>query len=131
MRSPGLRRDVIDVTTPRPPTRPSGHELLRRLARLAPVPMSVILGPDRTALVTAWRQALAWALRRHGWSYPRIAGALAVDHSTVIHAYRAVETTLSDYRAGALDPQHGYPAARLRAALSVAAALDGGDDGQS
>lgn len=51
---------------------------------------------SRRQLSREQRQELSLKLRQQGWSYPRIAEALKVDHATVMNDVRACENSQAD-----------------------------------
>lgn len=55
------------------------------------VPPSQIRGPSRIQRIAHARQRVCHILRQQGLSYPNIGMLLGIDHTTAIHACRAVE----------------------------------------
>lgn len=72
-------------------------DLLATEARRAHVdPAHAATSRDRACVLVRWR---TWReLRRMRWSYPRIARAFGVDHTTVMHAVKSGEPVITETR---------------------------------
>ena len=79
-------------------TAPTSAQIIRLASRLAGVPEVVLLGPRRTRNLAWARQRVMFVTRklRPDLSLPQIGRALRRDHTTVIHAIRAVAKRIAE-----------------------------------
>lgn len=68
-----------------------GRRLLLTICDLYGVTPSVVLGDSRLPSAVRARRAACWLLRTSGLSYPVAGKLLELDHTTVMHHWRAVE----------------------------------------
>ena len=64
---------------------------IEQAAGLYDVTTTDILGRSRQRQVTQARMAAAWLMRREGKSFREIGSALAIDHSTAVHACKKID----------------------------------------
>ncbi len=69
----------------------TSDQLITTTAWLLGIERTAILSRNRSRHVVEARQALAWSLRESGWSLESIGAFLDRDHTTIIHALKAVE----------------------------------------
>lgn len=65
--------------------------VLTEVSEATGISISRILGRSRVRPVVEARQLVCHVLYRHGMSYPQIGRLINRDHTTVLHAVRAVE----------------------------------------
>lgn len=68
-------------------------QVVRVAAALFHVPSKRLFERCRQADVTSARYVASWVLRRRHWSLHKIARFFSLDHSTIVHGLRKVDTT--------------------------------------
>ena len=78
------------------PTPDDMRRIVDRASEMSGIPATTLLGRQRTAKVSQWRQAIFYVLRYKGATFIEIADFFKRNHGTVIYGVREVEKFADD-----------------------------------